>query len=115
MSRFPKRTLWARSARATRYLPKKHQLIQIAIEILNEGRIGIAAQMVGVAQGAFDHAVQYAWQRKQFGKYVGDFQAMGHDFAKAAIKIETARLLTYNAARLKEEGRPFTQEAAMAK
>lgn len=71
--------------------------------------------MVGVAQGAFDHAVQYAYQRKQFGKYIGDFQAMGHDFAKAAIKIETARLLTYNAARLKEEGRPFTQEAAMAK
>ncbi|KAI9634718.1 putative acyl-CoA oxidase [Dioszegia hungarica] len=88
---------------------------KIAIEILNEGRIGIAAQMVGIAQGAFDHAVTYAYQRKQFGKYIGDFQKMGHDFAEAAIKIEAARLLTYNAARLKEEGRPFTQEAAMAK
>lgn len=88
---------------------------QIAIEILNEGRIGIAAQMIGVAQGAFDHAVQYAYQRKQFGKFIGDFQVMGHDFAHAAIKIEAARLLTYNAARLKEEGRVFTKEAAMAK
>jgi short/branched chain acyl-CoA dehydrogenase len=74
---------------------------QIAIEILNEGRIGIAAQMIGLAQGAFDHAVGYAYQRKQFGKLVGDFQKMGHDFAEAAIKIEAARLLTYNAARLK--------------
>ncbi|GFZ44980.1 hypothetical protein JCM24511_02706, partial [Saitozyma sp. JCM 24511] len=88
---------------------------KIAIEILNEGRIGIAAQMIGLAQGAFDHAVGYAYQRKQFGKLVGDFQKMGHDFAEAAIKIEAARLLTYNAARLKEEGRPFTQQAAMAK
>lgn len=71
--------------------------------------------MVGIAQASFDHAVAYAYQRKQFGKYIGDFQKMGHDFAEAAIKIEAARLLTYNAARLKEEGRPFTQEAAMAK
>ncbi|ORY30557.1 acyl-CoA dehydrogenase/oxidase [Naematelia encephala] len=86
-----------------------------AIEILNEGRIGIAAQMIGLAQGAFDHAVTYAYQRKQFGKFIGDNQAMGHQFADMAIKIEAARLLTYNAARLKEEGRPFTQEAAMAK
>lgn len=74
---------------------------KIAIEILNEGRIGIAAQMVGVAQGAFDYAVTYAYQRKQFGKYIGDFQKMGTDFADAAIKIEAARLMTYNAARLK--------------
>ncbi|CAD6566367.1 MAG: hypothetical protein TREMPRED_002502 [Tremellales sp. Tagirdzhanova-0007] len=88
---------------------------KIAIEILNEGRIGIAAQMVGLAQGAFDHAVTYAYQRKQFGKLIGDNQKMGHDFADAAIKIEAARLLTYNAARLKEEGRLFTREAAMAK
>ena len=65
--------------------------------------------MVGLAQGAFDHAVSYAYQRKQFGKYIGDFQKMGHDIADAAIKIEAARLLTYNAARLKEEGRPFTR------
>ncbi len=72
---------------------------QIAIEILNEGRIGIAAQMIGLAQGAFDYAVGYAYQRKQFGKLIGDFQKMGHDFAEAATEIEAARLLTYNAAR----------------
>jgi short/branched chain acyl-CoA dehydrogenase len=71
--------------------------------------------MVGVAQGAFDYAVTYAYQRKQFGKYIGDFQKMSTDFADAAIKIEAARLMTYNAARLKEEGRSFTKEAAMAK
>jgi len=88
---------------------------KIAIEILNEGRIGIAAQMIGIAQASFDHAVKYSYERKQFGKYIGDFQAMGHQFANAAVKIEAARLLTYNAARLKEEGRPFTKEAAMAK
>jgi len=88
---------------------------KIAIEILNEGRIGIAAQMIGLAQGAFDNAVKYGWERKQFGKFIGDNQAMGHDYARAATKIEAARLLTYNAARLKEEGRPFVREAAMAK
>jgi hypothetical protein len=88
---------------------------KIAIDILNEGRIGIAAQMVGLAQGAFDKAVPYAYQRKQFGKAIGDFQAMGFQFAEIAIEIEAARLLTYNAARLKEQGRPFTKEAAMAK
>jgi alkylation response protein AidB-like acyl-CoA dehydrogenase len=81
--------------------PYDRSCSQIAIEILNEGRIGIAAQMIGLAQGAFDHAVGYAYQRKQFGKLIGDFQKMGHDFAEAATKIEAARLLTYNAARLK--------------
>ncbi|TYJ58309.1 hypothetical protein B9479_000854 [Cryptococcus floricola] len=88
---------------------------KIAIEILNEGRIGIAAQMIGLAQGAFDKSLEYAYQRKQFGKAVGEFQGMGFQFAEAATEIEAARLLTYNAARLKEEGRPFTKEAAMAK
>ncbi|WWD05073.1 hypothetical protein V865_003144 [Kwoniella europaea PYCC6329] len=88
---------------------------KIAIEILNEGRIGIAAQMVGLAQGAFDKSLTYAYQRKQFGKPVGEFQGMGFQFADVATEIEAARLLTYNAARLKEEGRPFTKEAAMAK
>ncbi|KAK4689677.1 short-chain 2-methylacyl-CoA dehydrogenase, partial [Tremellales sp. Uapishka_1] len=88
---------------------------KIAIEILNEGRIGIAAQMVGLAQGAFDKALTYAYQRKQFGKPVGENQGMGFQFAEVATEIEAARLLTYNAARLKEEGRPFTKEAAMAK
>ena len=88
---------------------------KIAIEILNEGRIGIAAQMIGLAQGAFDHAIKYGYERKQFGKFIGEFQGLNFQYAEAAIKIEAARLLTYNAARLKEEGRNFTKEAAMAK
>ncbi|KAJ2827198.1 hypothetical protein FBU31_003232 [Coemansia sp. 'formosensis'] len=88
---------------------------KIAIEILNEGRIGIAAQMLGLAQGAFDHAMPYLFQRKQFGTKIGDFQGMQHQYAQIATEIEAARLLTYNAARLKEEGKPFAKEAAMAK
>ncbi|KAJ9120901.1 hypothetical protein QFC22_002836 [Naganishia vaughanmartiniae] len=88
---------------------------KIAIDILNEGRIGIAAQMIGLAQGAFDQAVTYAYTRKQFGKAVGDFQGMAFQFAEVLTEIEAARLLTYNAARLKEQGRPFVREAAMAK
>ncbi|KAJ2721828.1 hypothetical protein GGI07_003711 [Coemansia sp. Benny D115] len=88
---------------------------KIAIEILNEGRIGIAAQMLGLAQGAFDNAMPYLFQRKQFGAFIGDFQAMQHQYAQIAVDIEAARLLTYNAARLKEEGKPFAKEAAMAK
>jgi len=88
---------------------------KIAIEILNEGRIGIAAQMVGLAQGAFDKAVPYTYERKQFGQPVGTFQGMAFQIAQAAIDLESARLLTYNAARRKEEGRSFTKEAAMAK
>ncbi|TFK27002.1 acyl-CoA oxidase [Coprinopsis marcescibilis] len=88
---------------------------KIAIEILNEGRIGIAAQMLGLAQGAFDKSVPYTYERKQFGQPIGTFQGMQFSIAQAAIDIETARLLTYNAARRKEEGLPFTKEAAMAK
>ncbi|KAJ2135076.1 hypothetical protein IW136_004414 [Coemansia sp. RSA 678] len=88
---------------------------KIAIEILNEGRVGIAAQMVGLAQGAFDCAMPYLFQRKQFGSRVGDFQAMQHQYAQIAVDIEAARLLTYNAARLKEEQKPFAKQAAMAK
>ncbi|KAG2014006.1 acyl-CoA dehydrogenase, variant 2 [Coprinopsis cinerea AmutBmut pab1-1] len=88
---------------------------KIAIEILNEGRIGIAAQMLGLAQGAFDKAVPYTYERKQFGQAIGTFQGMAFQIAQAAIDIETARLMTYNAARRKEEGLPFTKEAAMAK
>lgn len=79
------------------------------------GRIGIAAQMVGLAQGAFDKAVPYTYERKQFGQPVGTFQGMAFQIAQAAIDLESARLLTYNAARRKEEGRNFTKEAAMAK
>lgn len=88
---------------------------KIAIEILNEGRIGIAAQMLGLAQGAFDKAVPYTYTRKQFGQPVGTFQGMAFQIAQAAVEIESARLLTYNAARRKEEGKSFTKEAAMAK
>ncbi|SAM08835.1 hypothetical protein [Absidia glauca] len=86
-----------------------------AIDSLNEGRIGIAAQMIGCAQGAFDIAATYAHERKQFGKPLASFQAMQHQFAQVAVEIESARLMTYNAARLKEEGKPFVMEAAMAK
>ncbi|KAF9224430.1 acyl-CoA dehydrogenase NM domain-like protein [Gyrodon lividus] len=88
---------------------------KLAIEILNEGRIGIAAQMLGLAQGAFDKAVPYTYQRSQFGQPVGTFQGMAFQIAQAAVEIESARLLTYNAARRKEEGKSFAKEAAMAK
>ncbi|KAJ3332988.1 hypothetical protein HDU76_012331 [Blyttiomyces sp. JEL0837] len=86
-----------------------------AIEILNEGRIGIAAQMLGLAQGAFDEALPYMFQRKQFGTAIADFQGMQFQYAQIAMEIEAARLLTYNAARLKEQGKDFVKEAAMAK
>ena len=88
---------------------------KIAIETLNEGRIGIGAQMVGLAQGALDHAVRYAKERKQFGKPIADFQGVQFQLAGIATEIEAARLLVYNAARLRESGRPFAKEAAMAK
>jgi len=88
---------------------------KLAIEILNEGRIGIAGQMLGLAQGAFNKSVPYTFQRKQFGKPVGEFQGMQFQQAEAAVQIEAARLLTYNAARRKEEGKSFVKEAAMAK
>ncbi|KAG7446040.1 mitochondrial acyl-CoA dehydrogenase [Guyanagaster necrorhizus] len=88
---------------------------KIAIEILNEGRIGIAAQMLGLAQGAFALSVPYTYTRSQFGQPIGTFQGMGFQFAEAATQIETARLLTYNAARRKEMGLSFVKEAAMAK
>eukprot|EP01123_Difflugia_compressa_P012160 TRINITY_DN5106_c0_g1_i1.p1 TRINITY_DN5106_c0_g1~~TRINITY_DN5106_c0_g1_i1.p1 ORF type:complete len:411 (+),score=75.90 TRINITY_DN5106_c0_g1_i1:57-1289(+) len=86
-----------------------------AIETLNEGRIGIAAQMCGLAQGALDHTIPYLMQRKQFGQTIASFQGVRFDYAWLATEIEAARLLTYNAARLQEEGKPFTKEAAMAK
>nr|CAG8440562.1 12071_t:CDS:10 [Entrophospora candida] len=86
-----------------------------AIEILNEGRIGIAAQMIGLAQGAYDHALPYLFQREQFGQFIGDFQGMQLQYAQIATEIEAARLLTYNAARIKQEGKSFIKEAAMAK
>ncbi len=86
-----------------------------AIETLNEGRIGIGAQMVGIAQGAFDAGVQYTKERKQFGKSISSFQGVQFQLADAAMKIEAARLLVYNAARMKDAGLPFLKQAAMAK
>jgi alkylation response protein AidB-like acyl-CoA dehydrogenase len=88
---------------------------KVAIETLNEGRIGIGAQMVGIAQGAFDYAMNYMRERKQFGTRLVDFQGMQFQFADLATEIECARLLVYNAARLKDAGKPFLKEAAMAK
>ena len=88
---------------------------KVAIETLNEGRIGIAAQMVGVGQGAFDHALAYAQERRQFGKHISEFQAIQFQLATLATRIEAARLLAWNAARLKDAGKPFLKEAAMAK
>ncbi|SAM86310.1 probable acyl-CoA dehydrogenase short-branched chain precursor [Ustilago bromivora] len=88
---------------------------KIAIEILNEGRVGIAAQMIGLAQGAVDKAIRYAADRKQFGKKITQFQGMQFQISQIMMEIQAAKALTYNAARLKEEGRPFTKEAAMAK
>ncbi|HKO01720.1 MAG TPA: acyl-CoA dehydrogenase family protein, partial [Thermoanaerobaculia bacterium] len=88
---------------------------KIAIETLNEGRIGIGAQMLGVARGALEHAIAYAKERKQFGKAIADFQGIQFQIAQAATDLEAARLLVYNAARLKDAGKPFLREAAMAK
>ena len=88
---------------------------KIAIETLNTGRIGIGAQMIGVARGALDAAIAFVTERKQFGKIVSDFQAVQFQLAQCATELEAARLMVYNAARLKDAGRPFTQEAAMAK
>lgn len=88
---------------------------KIAIETLNEGRIGIGAQMTGLAKGALSHAIAYAKQRKQFGKAIAEFQAIQMDLARMATDVETARLLVFNAARLRDAGVPFLKEAAMAK
>ena len=88
---------------------------KIAIETLNEGRIAIGAQMIGLARGAFEHAVAYAKQRKQFGKTIVEFQGIQFQLAKMATQIEAARLLVYNAARMRDAGLPFVTEAAMAK
>jgi butyryl-CoA dehydrogenase/short/branched chain acyl-CoA dehydrogenase len=88
---------------------------KIAIETLNEGRIGIGAQMVGLAEGAFDYGLQYAKERKQFGKAIAEFQAVQFLMAELATDIEAARLLTYNAARRRDVNEPFVKESAMAK
>jgi len=88
---------------------------KIAIETLNEGRIGIGAQMLGLAQGALDHALAYAQQRKQFGKPIADFQGVQFELTEMAVDVEATRLMVYNAARLHDAGRPFLTEAAMCK
>jgi alkylation response protein AidB-like acyl-CoA dehydrogenase len=86
-----------------------------AIETLNEGRIGIGAQMIGIGQGALDATVKYVQEREQFGKRIGDFQGVQFQIGQMATELEAARLMVYNAARLKDAGQPFLQEAAMAK
>ena len=88
---------------------------KVAIETLNEGRIGIGAQMTGLARGALECAVGYAKERKQFGKPIADFQGIQFQLARLATEVEAGRLMTYNAARLKDAGQPFVKEAAMAK
>jgi alkylation response protein AidB-like acyl-CoA dehydrogenase len=86
-----------------------------AIETLNEGRIGIGAQMIGLARGALDAAIAYTKERRQFGKPIADFQAVQHQIARAAVELEAATLTVYNAARLRDAGRPFLTEAAICK
>ena len=102
-------------------VPRRHVLGEVgkgyktAIETLNEGRIGIGAQMLGLAQGALDHAVRYTRDRRQFGQAIASFQGVQFQLARAATDIEAARLLVYNAARLRDRGEPFLKEAAMCK
>ena len=88
---------------------------KVAIETLNEGRIGIGAQMLGLAQGALDHALAYAQQRKQFGSLIAEFQGVQFELAEMAVDVEATRLMVYNAARLHDAGRPFLTQAAMCK
>ncbi len=103
------------------HVPKENVLgevgrgYKIAIETLNEGRIGIGAQMIGIARGALEHAVAFSKERRQFGKPIADFQGIQFQIAQAATDLEAARLMVYNAARLKDAGQPFVREAAMAK
>jgi alkylation response protein AidB-like acyl-CoA dehydrogenase len=88
---------------------------KVAIETLNEGRIGIGAQMIGLARGALDATIAYVKERKQFGKPIAEFQAVQHQVARAAVDLEAATLTVYNAARLRDAGRPFLTEAAICK
>src|SRR5947199_5681998 len=102
-------------------VPKKNVLgevgkgYKIAIETLNEGRIGIGGQMLGVARGAWEYAAKYAQERKQFGKAIAEYQGIQFQLAQMATEIEAARLMVYNAARMKDAGIPFVKEAAMTK
>jgi alkylation response protein AidB-like acyl-CoA dehydrogenase len=96
-------------------LGEKGKGYKIAIETLNEGRIGIGAQMLGVAEGAWEHAIKYAQERKQFGKTISDFQGIQFQLAQMGTEIEAARLMVYNAARMKDAGMDFVKQAAMTK
>ena len=96
-------------------LGESGQGYKVAIETLNEGRIGIGAQMVGLARGALEDALSYTAERQQFGKPIGEFQAVQFELANMATDVEVARLAVYNAARLKDAGQPYLKEAAMAK
>lgn len=103
------------------HVPKENVLgelgkgYKVSIETLNEGRIGIGAQMIGIAQGALEAALAYTAERSQFGKQLNQFQGVQFQLAEMAVELEAARLMVYNAARLKDAGRPFVKEAAMAK
>ena len=103
------------------HVPKANVLGEVgkgyktAIETLNEGRIGIGAQMVGLARGALDATITYTKERKQFGKAIAEFQAVQHQIARAAVDVEAATLTVYNAARLRDAGKPFLTEAAICK
>jgi alkylation response protein AidB-like acyl-CoA dehydrogenase len=88
---------------------------KVAIETLNEGRIGIGAQMIGLAKGALEHSIKYTKERKQFGKAIAEFQGVQFQLARAAMEVEAATLAVYNAARLRDAGRPFLTEAAICK
>ncbi len=100
---------------AANVLGEVGQGYKIAIETLNVGRIGIGAQMIGIARGALDATLAYVKERKQFSTRLADFQGIQFQLAQAATEIEAARLLVYNATRIKDSGQPFTREAAMAK
>ena len=100
---------------AARVLGEVGKGYKVAIETLNEGRIGIGAQMIGLAQGALDHTIRYVKERKQFGKAIADFQGVQFQLARAATEVEAARLMVYNAARLRDGALPFLTEAAMCK
>jgi alkylation response protein AidB-like acyl-CoA dehydrogenase len=100
---------------ADRVLGEVGKGYKVAIETLNEGRIGIGAQMIGLAGGALEAARKYAMEREQFGKKIGEFQGIQFQLAQCATRLEAAKLLVYNAARLRDAGQPFVREAAIAK
>mmetsp|Transcript_1243 Transcript_1243/g.1604 ORF Transcript_1243/g.1604 Transcript_1243/m.1604 type:complete len:426 (-) Transcript_1243:166-1443(-) len=100
---------------AAQVLGEVGQGYKYCINILNEGRIGIAAQQLGIAKGCFDVAMPYLMERKQFGSAIGDFQGMQHQYAQLATEIHAVEVMTYNACRLKESGAPFVKEASMVK